>query len=92
MLRAALLSLVLACAASLPASAQCSMCKESLKEQSANQLSMGLAFSIIGMLSILAVMVGWIVIMILRSDRQAEERRRAAEVGRAAGAGGQQPA
>ncbi|MEK7469298.1 MAG: hypothetical protein AAB074_18140 [Planctomycetota bacterium] len=78
MLRACFLSLAIVFAVAAPAAAQCSMCKESLKEEEAAPLALGFKVTIYGMIATPFLLTAGIILMILRSDKQAAARRRAA--------------
>jgi len=77
MLRVVLLTLAIAFIAAAPAMAQCSMCKESLKEEEAAPLALGFKFTIYGMIATPFLLAAGIIFMIVRSDRAAARRRAA---------------
>lgn len=75
MLRVAFLAAALfAAAPATPALAQCSMCKENLKEEEAKPLANGFRWSIYGMMVMPFLLTGGILVMIVRSDRKASRR------------------
>jgi hypothetical protein len=74
-LRALLLTALLVTLAAPAALAQCSMCKESLKEEEAKPLAEGFKWSIYGMLAMPFLLTGGIVVMIVRSERKVALRR-----------------
>lgn len=73
-----LLGAVLAFGAVLPAAAQCSMCKESLKEEEAAPLASGFRVTIYGMILVPFALAGAIVFAIVRGERKAAAARAAA--------------
>jgi hypothetical protein len=79
MLRACLLTFAIAFVAAAPAAAQCSMCKESLKEEEAAPLALGFKFTIYGMIATPFLLTAGIILMIVRSDRAAARRRAATQ-------------
>ncbi|MBI2920082.1 MAG: hypothetical protein HYY18_03235 [Planctomycetes bacterium] len=75
MLRVAFLAAaLLAAVPATPALAQCSMCKENLKENEAQPLANGFRWSIYGMIAMPFLLTGGILVMIVRSDRRAARR------------------
>lgn len=72
-----LLGAVLAFGVALPAAAQCSMCKESLKEEEAAPLAKGLRVTIYGMILVPFALAGAIIFAIVRGERKAAADRAA---------------